>query len=332
MAASQDGGQILFRGRFNIKVRRPADPQGSVFGQRFIAANHGGLRDSLREFTCGLRPTVASVLQNGSGLAQTPLPAGSGALVTVGRPVRKRPARGGPGGLVLSSGSTVTEPSAAAARRSAWKPSPTPAPRAASMASAICSAACGACHCASALCIFSCTAGFSTRSESICTSSSGVAVSLLQQPGGAGGFKGARIVKLMIVAGCRIRNEHSRHAHGREFSERGCPRATDGGGRRTQRQIHLGEKRMHDRLQLQRRVGLNQLLGSRRSRSDGSHCASGSAAGEQRQRLQHQLVDRRWHPGCRPSRAEQGEPDQGPAQPGKLLPRGPENTRAPACR
>ena len=43
---------------------------------------------------------------------------------------------------------------------------------------------------------------------------------LLQQPGGTTSFESARIVKLMIVAGCGIRNEHGRHAHGRELSER----------------------------------------------------------------------------------------------------------------
>jgi hypothetical protein len=40
MAASQDRCQILFRSRFNINIRSPANPQCRVLGQHFVAADH----------------------------------------------------------------------------------------------------------------------------------------------------------------------------------------------------------------------------------------------------------------------------------------------------
>jgi hypothetical protein len=43
-AKTQDGGQIVFRGRLDVEVNRSANPQRGAARQRFVTSNHGPSR------------------------------------------------------------------------------------------------------------------------------------------------------------------------------------------------------------------------------------------------------------------------------------------------
>ena len=178
MAIRQDGRQILLRGRLNINVRRPANPQASCVwpavrrgesplpARRVARAHPAPALRSAQTSPEWHRGEFKQPLPLPTRRLERPAPASA-----IGRPARgSRRLRLVP--CCPQSGNLAMQPG----RESVATPSPAPAPAAASMASAICSAACGACHCASALCIFSCTAGFSITSNSNWTNVSGVAV------------------------------------------------------------------------------------------------------------------------------------------------------------
>ena len=119
MAVSQDCRQILFRSRFNINIRRPANPQRRVFGQRFVAANHRCRRDALRQLVIRLRSACTALLQHGIVPIQAPLP--SGAAVLRNRlscaGLQSAGLRVGPEALDCSRVSAVREPGDAAGWR-----------------------------------------------------------------------------------------------------------------------------------------------------------------------------------------------------------------------
>ena len=120
--------------------------------------------------------------------------------------------------------------------------------------SAICSAAFGACHCASADCIFERTASFSINSVKIAATFSGVEFFCSSNFAAPVFSNAQRVEKLVIVRRRRKRHEQRRQPHRGNFRERRRAGTADGNCRRAERQIHFGKKRFDDGFEFLRGV------------------------------------------------------------------------------
>src|SRR6185437_9529289 len=146
-ATFQNRGQILLRHGLDVNVRRAADAQGGAFGERFIAAHDGFRRNALRQFV-GCLFFVKHRFQDRVHRA-----------VSARNSARCSPPQPQPPFAPFNLGFTCSVSCAISFN----------------IVSAICSAASGACHWASADCIFSRTAASAINSQIICAADSGVA-------------------------------------------------------------------------------------------------------------------------------------------------------------